>query len=81
MQPLDREGSQGMREASRRQWHAESRALSIAIVWMLLVQLGCVLLWNSGWLTRQTALVHWLLVGVLPPALALWQMRPTEPAR
>jgi hypothetical protein len=68
-----------MREASQRQWNAESRALGVAVVWMLLAQLACVLLWNGGWLTRQTALVHWLLVGVLPPALALWRMRPPEP--
>ena len=59
-----------MREALRRQ---ESRALAVAIVWMLLMQLACVLLWDSGWLTRQASLIHWLIVGVLPPALALWQ--------
>jgi hypothetical protein len=54
--------------------HAEAGALAIAVVWLLLVQLGCVALWDAGWLTRQAALVHWLLVGVLPPALALWRM-------
>ncbi len=64
-----------MREASRRdEARAQSRALAIAIAWMLLTQLGCVLLWDAGWLTRQASLVHWLLVGVLPPALALWGM-------
>lgn len=64
-----------MREASRQQARAEQRALAVAVVWMLLVQLGCVLLWDAGWLGRQAALIHWLIVGVLPPALALWGMR------
>lgn len=63
-----------MREASQRQGRAESRALAIAIVWMLLTQLGCVLLWDGGWLTRQASLIHWLVVGVLPPALSLWHL-------
>jgi hypothetical protein len=48
---------------------------------MLLVQFGCVLLWGADWLTRQSALVHWLVVGILPPVLALAQMRPAEAAR
>jgi hypothetical protein len=39
--------------------------------WQLILR---VVLWDSGWLTRQGALVHWLLVGVMPPALALWQL-------
>ncbi len=48
---------------------------------MLAVQLACVVLWDGGSLTRQGALVHWLLVGVLPPALALWvSQKPVEPA-
>lgn len=76
--PPESEGSHRMREDFRRQWHAESRALGVAVVWMLLLQLGCVLLWNGGWLTRQTALVHWLVVGVWPPAMALWRMRPAS---
>jgi hypothetical protein len=41
--------------------------------WMLLAQLGCVLGWQAGWFDRPGALVHWLLLGVLPPAMALWQ--------
>jgi hypothetical protein len=53
---------------------AEAGALAIAIAWLLLVQLVCVLLWDAEWLTRQAALLHWLVVGVLPPALALWGM-------
>lgn len=64
-----------MREASRPQARAEQRALAVAVVWMLVVQLGCVFLWDAGWLVRQAALIHWLVVGVLPPALALWGMR------
>ena len=46
--------------------------------WLLLVQLACVLLWDAEWLTRQAALVHWLVVGVLPPAFALWGMEREE---
>lgn len=53
---------------------AESGALAIAIAWLLLVQLVCVLMWDAEWLTRQAALLHWLVVGVLPPAFALWGM-------
>ena len=61
-----------MRTPQARPERAETWALSVAVAWMLLVQLGCVVLWDGGWLTRQSALVHWLVVGVLPPALALW---------
>ena len=69
-----------MRDASQQLWRAQSRALSVSVAWMLLVQLGCVVLWDAEWLTRQAALVHWLIVGVLPPALALWGMERPEPA-
>jgi len=69
-----------MRDVSRQLWRAQSLALSISVVWMLLVQLLCVVLWDAEWLTRQAALVHWLVVGVLPPALALWGMGHPEPA-
>ncbi|MBK1662894.1 hypothetical protein [Paracraurococcus ruber] len=69
-----------MRDASRHQARAEQRALTVSVAWMLLVQLACVLLWDAGFFGRQAALIHWLLVGVLPPALALWTMRPVEPA-
>ncbi|SDB56976.1 hypothetical protein [Belnapia rosea] len=62
-----------MRGNSQGQWRLETYALAIAMLWMLALQLICVVLWDSGWLTRQAALVHWLLVGVLPPALSLWQ--------
>jgi hypothetical protein len=69
-----------MREASQQQLlRAQSRALSISVVWMLVAQVICVLLWDAGWLTRPAALVHWLLVGVLPPALALWCMERAAP--
>jgi uncharacterized membrane protein len=54
----------------------ETRALALAIAWLLLVQLLAVLAWEADLLTRQGALLHWLVVGVLPPALALW----TQPA-
>ena len=63
-----------MREALQHQGRQQSRALAVAIIWMLLMQLSCVLLWDAGWLTRQASLVHWLIVGVLPPALALWRL-------
>lgn len=49
-------------------------ALVVSLAWMLLVQLGCVMAWDAGLLTRQASLLHWLVVGVLPPALALWTM-------
>lgn len=49
-----------------------ARALALSIAWMMAVQLVCVTLWHVGWLSRPGALTHWLLVGVLPPALALW---------
>jgi hypothetical protein len=70
-----------MQKPQTRSDQAEIWALTAAVAWMLLVQLGCVLLWDGGWLTRQTALIHWLVVGVLPPALALWGMRPPAEAR
>jgi fatty acid desaturase len=70
-----------MQQPQGRPEQAETLALTAAVAWMLLVQLACVLLWNGGWLTRQAALIHWLVVGVLPPALALWGMRPPVAAR
>jgi fatty acid desaturase len=70
-----------MQKPQTRSDRAEIRALTAAVAWMLLVQLGCVLLWDSGWLTRQAALIHWLLVGVLSPALALWRMQLPAEAR
>ena len=69
-----------MREASRPQARAEQRALAVAVVWMLLAQLACVMLWDAGFMERQAALIHWLVVGVLPPALALWGMVPAHRA-
>jgi hypothetical protein len=63
-----------MRNFSRRQAaaRAEAAALLISLAWMVLAQLACVLCWDAGLLTRQASLLHWLVVGVLPPALALW---------
>jgi hypothetical protein len=69
-----------MRGNSQGGWHLETFALAIAILWMLALQLICVVLWDSGWLTRQAALVHWLILGVMPPALALWQLETHRPA-
>jgi hypothetical protein len=69
-----RERSGSMRDASRPLGRAESQVLAIAILWMLLTQLACVLLWDSGLLGRQASLIHWLVVGVLPPALSLWRL-------
>jgi hypothetical protein len=54
----------------------ETVALAISVAWLLAVQILAVLAWNAELLTRQAALLHWLVVGVLPPALALWGMRP-----
>ncbi len=69
-----------MRGSSQGQWRVETFALAVAILWMLAMQLICVVLWDSAWLTRQAALVHWLIVGVLPPALALWQLETRQTA-
>ncbi|MBY0394877.1 MAG: hypothetical protein K2X91_00190 [Thermoleophilia bacterium] len=52
------------------------RALTVSLAWMFLVQLACVALWDAGWMTREAALMHWLALGVLPPALALWSSGP-----
>lgn len=56
----------------RRAERWQSAALMVSLAWMLLAQLACVLCWDAGVLTRQASLLHWLVVGVLPPALALW---------
>ncbi|WP_270936614.1 hypothetical protein [Falsiroseomonas oryzae] len=57
---------------------AEILALALAVLWLLFVQALAVLAWEAELLTRQAALVHWLVVGVLPPALALWSMTPPQ---
>ena len=51
---------------------SETAALGISILWLLVAQLASVLAWDAELVTRQAALVHWLLLGVLPPAMALW---------
>jgi len=68
---------------SRRQTaeRAESAALIVSLVWMVLAQLACVLCWDAGLLTRQASLLHWLVVGVLPPALAMWGMETERSGR
>ena len=58
----------------RRTERAQSVALVVSLVWMMLSQVAFVLCWDAGLLTRQASLLHWLLVGVLPPALAMWTM-------
>jgi hypothetical protein len=60
---------------------SETAALAISVVWLLFVQILAVLAWNGELLTRQAALLHWLAVGVLPPALALWGTRLEPPPR
>ena len=70
-----------MRDLSRRaEQRTQSVALFVSLAWMVLAQLACVMCWDAGLLTRQASLVHWLMVGVLPPALALWTSE-TERAR
>ena len=67
-----------MRDASGQHWRAQSWALALSVAWMLVAQVLCVLLWDAGVLTRPAALIQWLVVGVLPPGLAMWGMeRPT----
>ncbi|WP_372622891.1 hypothetical protein [Falsiroseomonas sp.] len=54
----------------------ESLALAISIAWLLAMQVLAMLAWDAELLSRQEALMHWLVVGVLPPALALWSTPP-----
>jgi hypothetical protein len=56
----------------RAEQRAQSLALLVSLAWMVLSQVGFVLCWDAGLLTRQASLMHWLVVGVLPPALAMW---------
>jgi hypothetical protein len=56
-------------------------ALALSILWLLFAQMLAMIAWDAGLLTRQGALVHWLLVGVMPPALALWSMPPAQAPR
>jgi hypothetical protein len=49
----------------------ESRALAISVAWLVLMQFLAVLAWSVGLLSRESAVVHWVLLGVLPPAMAL----------
>lgn len=60
---------------------AESRALLLAIAWLLLAQALAAFAWQAGLLTRPAALLHWMVVGVLPAALALWSLPPADPSR
>jgi hypothetical protein len=56
----------------------ETLALAMALAWLLAAQLLVLLAWEAELLTRQAALLHWLVVGVLPPALALWSLPNTR---
>jgi hypothetical protein len=69
-----------MKNAFAKRIRPASAALAIAIIWLLVAQFAMVLAWDAGLLTRKAALLHWLVVGVLPPALALWQTRLPESA-
>ena len=61
---------------------SESRALAVSVAWLLLVQFLAMLAWDAELLTRQAAVMHWLVLGVMPPALALWTMPdPEAPSR
>ena len=53
---------------------AEVFCLAAGVAWLLFVQLLAVLAWDFDLLTRQAAILHWIVVGVLPPALALLSM-------
>ena len=83
MRSLATEGKHGtMWNVPRRQAErAQSAALLVSLAWMVLAQLACVLCWDVGLLTRQASLLHWLVVGVLPPALALWGMETERTGR
>jgi hypothetical protein len=83
LRPRVAEGKHGsMRNSSRRAVErAQPAALGLSLAWMLLAQLACVLCWDAGLLTRQASLLHWLVVGVLPPALALWGMETEQTTR
>lgn len=72
--PVEEGKHGGMWNSSRRraEQRTQSMVLIVSLAWMVLIQLGCVVCWDSGLLTRQASLLHWLVVGVLPPALALW---------
>lgn len=67
-----------MREVSRQEDRLQVRtqawALTVSILWMVLCQVACVALWDAGLASQQGALVQWLIVGVLPPALSLWRL-------
>jgi len=77
------EGKRGVMWNSSRQAaeRAQSVALLVSLAWMVLAQIGCVMFWDAGFLTRQAALLHWLVVGVLPPAIALWTTETERTAR
>ncbi|MDI3309552.1 MAG: hypothetical protein QJR07_20975 [Acetobacteraceae bacterium] len=62
-----------MRDRFRQPWPAPMRALSIPVAWMLPGAAPVRGVVEHRLLTHQSALTHWLMVGVLPPALALWR--------
>jgi hypothetical protein len=58
---------------------APSRALLISIAWLVAIQILALLAWGAGLLTREAAVVHWVLLGVMPPAMALARL-PAPPS-
>ncbi|WP_137181627.1 hypothetical protein [Roseomonas sp. AR75] len=50
---------------------AAPRAFAISVAWLIAAQILALLAWGFGLMTRDSALVHWVLLGVLPPAMAL----------
>lgn len=57
-------------------------ALAVAVAWMALAFAAASVAAEWGWATRVSALVQWLVAGVLPPALAMASLDPVErPAR
>ena len=46
-------------------------ALAISLLWMFTVIAACGLAADAGLLTPMAAIVHWLVAGALPAALAL----------
>jgi hypothetical protein len=76
MEPCHPPYPTGAHVKQRSTFDTETLALGIAVAWLLFAQLVAVLAWDVGLLSRQAALLHWLVVGVLPPALSLWSMQP-----
>jgi hypothetical protein len=59
---------------------AERRAFALSLGWLFVMQALALLAWNAGLLSRDAAVVHWVLLGVMPPAMALAGL-PGRPSR